>query len=58
MVFETKAVKVDVGESDHLDGDVNKDSKRKCRRPTKVQGNFSFKKKDEIETRKSYHFDI
>ena len=45
MVFETKAVKVDAGESDHFDGDVNKESKRKCGRPTKVQGNFGFEKK-------------
>ena len=36
---------MDVGESDHLDGDVNNESKRKCRRPTEVQGNFSFKKR-------------
>ena len=58
MVFEIKAVTVDVRESDHLNGDVNKESKHKCGRPTKVQENFSFKKKDEIETRESYHSDI
>ena len=52
MVFETKAVKVDVGESDHLDGDVNNESKRKCRRPTEVQGNFSFRKRMRLKQEK------